>query len=324
MMTLAQFLEKQPIFSDKDLAVIVTSLSRSVAQVSELVATAAFRGLTGLTGATNIQGEQTEKLDDAANNVFKEALVSLESCALLVSEEEEQVIEAKGKNAGGAFLISYDPLDGSSNLGVNVSVGSIFSIVRRTDTSLDATETEFFSNSRRIEVAGYSVYGPSTLFVLGIAGGVFEFTLHPQDATFYLTDEQMRIPEDAKIYSVNEGNSSKWSGRDKAFIDSLKVSAASDKNLPSSARYIGSLVADFHRNLKKGGIFLYPADTKNKRGKLRLLYECAPMAFVIEQAGGKAVDDSTSILDLVPSSIHERCPLVIGSKNTVSLYEESA
>lgn len=296
-------------------------LAQCVSKVAPLVRQLPLRDLSAFKGNKNVQGEQTQWLDEEANRIFKEEM-SNSFCGIMVSEEEEAgvVTEASGDKA--EYLLSYDPLDGSSNLGINIPVGSIFGIWQRSDPKIPVSEKEFSQPGRNLIAAGYSIYGPATMLVMTWGNGVHEFALNEFKGEFYLTAESLEIPAMGKIYSCNEGNSSAWDAQTKRFIELCK---SRDEGLgtPWGARYVGSLVADFHRNMKKGGIFLYPGDSKNPRGKLRMLYECIPMAYICAAAGGKASDGKTNILDLVPTQIHERCPLILGSKEMVQRYEKS-
>ncbi|MCB0340502.1 MAG: fructose-1,6-bisphosphatase, partial [Bdellovibrionales bacterium] len=200
----------------------------------------------------------------------------------------------------------------------------IFSIFKKLASNTGpASEKDFFQAGKELVAAGYAVYGSSTVFVYSAGEGVHEFTLDPTIGEFLLTNENIVLPEKSGIYSINEGNTHNWGEEIKAYVEALKFGGEGVER-PYSARYIGSLVADFHRNLKKGGVFLYPADKKNQRGKLRLLYECIPMAFIAEQAGGRAIDGKRDILEIVPTGIHERCPLIVGNKADIALFERIA
>ncbi len=295
-------------------------MSDCLVKISTLVKEMPLKDLSQFKGEKNPQGEVTQWLDTESNQVIKDAFSGKGECALIVSEEETSSVPA-GKTAGqGEYLLAIDPLDGSSNLGVNIPVGTIFGLWQRENPSTPAKESEFFVPGRNLIAAGYSIYGPNTLFVLSILGHVLEFVLDENSKEFILISENLKIPSNGKIYSINEGNYATWGQQTKSFIDYCK---GANDSTPLSARYIGSMVADFHRNLKKGGIFIYPADQKNPNGKLRMLYECLPMSFVCENAGGRSSDGSKDILDLIPQSIHQRCPIVIGSRELVDRYDRS-
>jgi len=296
-------------------------LAFCISKVAPLVRQQPIKDLSSFTGNKNVQGEQTQWLDEEANRIFKDEM-SRSYCGIMVSEEEEAGVVTEASDGRAEYLLSYDPLDGSSNLGINIPVGSIFGIWQRSDPKAPATEKEFLQPGRNLIAAGYSIYGPATMLVVTWGNGVHEFVLNELKGEFVLTAESLEIPTLGKIYSCNEGNSSAWDVKTKKFIEFCK-SRNEELGAPWGARYVGSLVADFHRNMKKGGIFLYPTDSKNARGKLRMLYECIPMAYICAAAGGKASDGKTNILDLLPTQIHERCPLILGSKEMVQRYENS-
>jgi fructose-1,6-bisphosphatase I len=274
-------------------------------------------------GDTNVQGEDQKKLDVYANEQFISALKSGGECLAIASEENEDLVDvesAVSKNA--QYVVCMDPLDGSSNIDVNVSIGTIFSIYRRLPNQSGPTTVEDFLQKGTEQVAaGYVIYGSSTMLVYTTGKGVNGFTLDPSIGEFCLSHPDMKIPEGGKIYSINEGNYSHFPTGVKKYIKYCQEDAKEDKR-PYSSRYIGSLVADFHRNLIKGGIYIYPSTLKSPNGKLRLLYECNPLAFIAEQAGGKASDGKNRIVDLQPTSLHQRVPLFIGSKEMVDLAEK--
>jgi fructose-1,6-bisphosphatase I len=239
---------------------------------------------------------------------------------VMASEENDELIEIPDRFPAGDYVLVFDPLDGSSNIDANVSIGTIFAIYRRVTARGKGTVEDLLQPGNRILAAGYIIYGSSTMFVCSTGGGVHGFTLDPGIGEFILSHENIRVPEKSKVYSVNEAYYDKWEEPVRKYVDYLKSGQA--ETGPSTARYIGSLVADFHRNLLYGGIFLYPADSKNKSGKLRLLYEANPMGYIIEQAGGYASDGKQRILDKTPTDIHERTPLFIGNRDMVELAEK--
>ncbi|MCF8304477.1 MAG: class 1 fructose-bisphosphatase [Bacteroidales bacterium] len=279
--------------------------------------------ILGYEGSTNIQGERQKKLDVFANEHFIKALQHGGQVAAIASEEEDgMIIYDNPTSRKGKYVIAIDPLDGSSNIDVNVSIGSIFSIYRRiSDIGEPANKKDVLQPGNKIVAAGYVIYGSSTMLVYTTGKGVNGFTLDPSIGLFILSHPDMRMPDDGKIYSINEANYIYFPEGVKKYIKYCQVDDKAT-NRPYKTRYIGSLVADFHRNLITGGIYIYPGTTKQPMGKLRLLYECNPMAFLAEQAGGKATDGFFRILDIDPYDLHQRAPLFIGSKNMVEKAEE--
>ena len=272
----------------------------------------------GDAGAENVQGEQQKKLDVLAHETIKKALFMRDDVAGFASEEEEDFIAfntERGKNA--KYIILTDPLDGSSNIDVNVAVGTIFSIYRRvTPIGSPVTLEDFLQPGSRQVAAGYVVYGSSTMLVYTTGNGVNGFTYDPSLGMFLLSHENIRIPEQGSIYSVNEGGYVRFPQGVKKYIKYCQEEAPQE-NRPYQSRYIGSLVSDFHRNMLKGGIYMYPQASSYPQGKLRLNYECNPMAFLAEQAGGLATDGKQRILDIQPQSLHQRSPFFTGSRQMV-------
>lgn len=294
----------------------LSQLLRDIALASKIVNRETNRaGLSNIAGAfgqTNIQGEEQQKLDVIANIRFMRALSKGGEVCAIVSEEEDAVIDLK--NSSGKYVVAIDPLDGSSNIDVNISIGTIFSIYRRkTQMGSPITEEDIMQPGSDQVAAGYILYGSSTMLVYTTGNGVNGFTYEPSLGEFFLSHPDIIAPEDGNIYSVNEGLENSWDEEVRKYISTCKTTSF-------SARYIGSLVADFHRNLLKGGIYLYPATSKNPKGKLRLLYEANALAFLAEQAGAIATDGTQSILDLLPKSLHQRTPLIIGSKKMVERF----
>ena len=277
----------------------------------------------GATGEKNVQGEGVQKLDEYANAVIKSAMDHTGRLCVMASEEEEDIIPIPEQYPCGHYCLLFDPLDGSSNIDANVSVGSIFAIFRKKSKGPRGTLEDCLQRGTDLVAAGYVVYGSSTMFVFSTGDGVDGFTLDPSVGEFLLSHPDIQIPARGKIYSVNEGNRPYWDENTVRYIDHLQqVDPATGR--PYTSRYIGSLVADFHRNLLYGGIFLYPLihkGDKPPRGKLRLLYEAIPMAFICEQAGGGATDGKQRILEIEPTELHQRVPLVVGSREDV---EEAA
>ncbi|HET9233933.1 MAG TPA: class 1 fructose-bisphosphatase [Candidatus Eisenbacteria bacterium] len=270
--------------------------------------------ILGKTGDVNVQGEEVMKLDEFANRTIFQALDHTGHLCVMASEENEDVLAIPKEYPIGKYVLNFDPLDGSSNIDANVSVGTIFSIHRRcTPGDGPGCAEDCMQVGRKQIGAGYFVYGSSTMLVYSTGQGVHGFTYDPSVGEFLMSHEDIRIPKRGSIYSINEGYSELWDDGTARYISSLKAR-------PYKSRYIGSLVADFHRTLLYGGIFLYPADKKNKQGKLRLLYEASPLAFIVEQAGGMAIDGRRPILDVEPTSLHHRVPLIIGSEEDVKEY----
>lgn len=279
----------------------------------------------GFTGDENVQGEMVKKLDVFANEVLVNSMAAGGHICAVCSEEEENFLPVKdiymNKLLQNKYVVHFDPLDGSSNIDANISIGTIFSIYKRISDSGPGTLQDCLQPGFKQVAAGYVVYGSSTILVYTAGQGVHGFTLDPSVGEFLLFHEDMKIPKKSTTYSVNEGNFSKWSPGVQKYINYLKSPDNGDAKSYSS-RYVGSLVADFHRNLLYGGIFIYPADEKNKNGKLRLMYEANPLAFIVEQAGGRASDGKNRILEIVPEELHQRVPLFIGSEEDVIIAEK--
>ncbi len=283
------------------------------------VSKAGLLDLLGKTGDTNVQGEEVQKLDAFAQRVMYQTLDHTGHLCAMASEEEEGVLTIPPEYPCGKYVLNFDPLDGSSNIDANVSIGTIFSIHRRvTPGDGPGTEEDLMQAGHRQVCGGYLVYGSSTMLVYTTGQGVHGFTYDPSVGEFLMSHENIRIPKKGNIYSVNEGNAIRWDEATRRYIEFLKNGDREDH--PYKGRYIGSLVADAHRTLLYGGIFLYPADSGHPRGKLRLLYEASPMAFIVEQAGGMAVDGKRRILDIEPTKLHQRTPLIIGSDEDVKEY----
>jgi fructose-1,6-bisphosphatase I len=291
--------------------------------VSREVNKAGLVEILGLTGETNVHGEQVQKLDDFANRTFIGILERSGRVCILATEENVDAIKILPPYESGHYAVALDPLDGSSNIDANVSVGTIFSIHRKISKGPRGDEEDLLQTGRNQVAAGYIIYGSSTMMVYTTGNGVHGFTLDPSVGEFLLSHPDIRIPQRGNQYSVNEGNFLFWSKGIKEYIHYLKQRDSSTGR-PYTARYIGSLVSDFHRNLLQGGIFLYPADTKDpkkKHGKLRLLYEASPMAFICEHAGGYGSDGRQNILDIEPTDLHQRTPLIVGSYEDVKECE---
>ncbi|MGA9269142.1 MAG: class 1 fructose-bisphosphatase [Lutimonas sp.] len=309
-------------YSSGELSRLLSSIKLAAKVVNHEVNKAGLVDILGAAGETNIQGEDQQKLDVYANEVFMSTLVNREIVCGIASEEEDEfvIIEGKNRSHDNKYIVLIDPLDGSSNIDVNVSVGTIFSIYRRvTPLGTPVSEEDFLQPGNLQVAAGYVVYGTSTMLVYTTGHGVNGFTLNPAIGTFYLSHPNMTFPDDGKIYSINEGY---YVHFPQGVKDYLKYCQEEKDDRPYSARYIGSLVSDFHRNMIKGGIYMYPTSSKAPQGKLRLLYECNPVAFLAEQAGGKASDGYRRILEIKPKELHQRAPIFVGSKNMVGVVEE--
>jgi fructose-1,6-bisphosphatase I len=286
--------------------------------ISRDVRRAGLADILGEEGTMNVQGEMQQKLDVFANETIRNSVQHTGRTCVLASEEDEEPVPVPAGRPVGKYVLLYDPLDGSSNIDVNVPIGTIFSIHRRlTPEGGPGTLQDCLQPGRTQVAAGYILYGSSTMMVYTTAKGVHGFTLEPSIGEFLLSYPSIRTPEVGKYYSVNESNWNRWSAPMHRVVAAFKNGSQEDGISARNARYVGSLVADFHRNLISGGIFLYPADTKSPSGKLRLLYEAAPLAFIAEQAGGAATDGTGPILDVEPRALHQRVPLVIGSKADV-------
>jgi fructose-1,6-bisphosphatase I len=303
-----------------------TSLLNQVGLAAKLITSkvrrAGLANILGYTGQTNVQGEEVQKLDEVANETLISSLGRRGHCAAIASEEMEEIMVLH-KDPRARYVMVFDPLDGSSNIDVNISIGTIFGVLRRPDHTRIADETDFLLPGKELLAAGYVLYGSSTMLVLttGAKGGVHGFTYDPTVGEFFLSHENIRTPERGKTYSINEGNYALWPEPVRRWNRWIKEEDKASGR-PYGGRYVGSLVADAHRTLLKGGIFAYPSDTKSPGGKLRLLYEANPFAFLFEAAGGKATTGSERVLDLVPTKLHQRVPLVLGSPHDVDVFEE--
>ncbi len=304
---------------------LLTDIATAAKIISYHVNKAGLVDILGGAGGTNVFGEHQQKLDVFANELMVRALVHGGKLCALASEESEDIIEIPKDYPIGKYVCCFDPLDGSSNIEANVSIGTIFSILRRvTPDGKPGTVEDVLQPGYKQVCAGYVIYGSSTMMVYTTGNGVYGFTLDPSYGEFVLSHPDIKIPKKGKIYSVNESYFDYWDEGVKNYIRWAKKVVPEDGR-PMNSRYIGSLVADFHRNLLYGGIFLYPGDNKSpsrRQGKLRLLYEANPMAFIVENAGGRASDGFRRILDIQPTDIHQRTPLIIGSEEDVKIAEE--
>ena len=298
-----------------ELSQLLRDIGLAAKIVSREVNKAGITNLLGQYGSQNVHGESVKKLDVFADDQIKSALERSGIVSMMISEESNELIRLE--SSGGKYIVFFDPLDGSSNIDVNVSVGTIFSIYRRkSPRNRSPKESDALQPGDRQAAAGYVLYGSSTMLVYTTGMGVSSFTLDPSIGEFMLSDDDIRIPEFHPQYSINEGNASGWPEGVRNYIDHIKkVDPASRR--PYSLRYIGSMVSDLHRILLLGGIFLYPPNVSNPKGKLRLMYECNPMGYIIEQAGGLAVDGRDRVLGIVPKTIHQTAPVYMGSRQNV-------
>ncbi|MFZ0450306.1 MAG: class 1 fructose-bisphosphatase [Desulfatiglandaceae bacterium] len=328
--TITQHILSQQRQSPEATGAFTTLLSELIVAakvISREVNKAGLVDILGGTGDVNVQNEQVQKLDVFANRVIVERMQHIGQLCCMGSEEVADLIEIPSQYPKGQYILVFDPLDGSSNIDVNVSIGTIFGIYKRTNADSDAEVMldEVLQPGIQQVAAGYFIYGSSTMMVYttGKGTGVHGFTLYPSVGEFLLSLENIKIPETGKIYSINEGNDQYWDEKTRKMVEYFK---GSDNSLgrPYTARYVGSLVADFHRNLLKGGIFMYPADMKDPKkpnGKLRLMVEANPLAMVVGEAGGYASDGQGPILKVKPSELHQRVPLYIGSRKDVEIAE---
>tara|TARA_R110002096_G_scaffold305242_1_gene500118 strand:+ start:668 stop:1669 length:1002 start_codon:yes stop_codon:yes gene_type:complete len=322
--TLGEFIidnQKHFKYSSGELSKLINSIRLAAKIVNHEVNKAGLVDILGAAGETNIQGEDQQKLDVYANEVFKSALVNREIVCGIASEEEDEHITVQGKHNAhdNKYVVLMDPLDGSSNIDVNVSVGTIFSVYRRTTPlGMPVKKEDFLQKGNEQVAAGYIVFGTSTMLVYTTGHGVNGFTLNPAIGSFYLSHPNMKFPKNGNIYSINMGH---YAHFPQGVKDYIKYCQAEEDDRPYSYRYIASMVSDFHRNMIKGGIYIYPSSSKAPKGKLRLLYECNPMAFLAEQAGGKATDGYQRIMDIQPTELHERVPIFCGSNNMVEKAE---
>ncbi|HEY9727431.1 MAG TPA: class 1 fructose-bisphosphatase [Chroococcales cyanobacterium] len=300
----------------QDLSAVMNRIALAAKLISRRLSRAGLvEGALGFTGTVNVQGESVKRMDIYANDVFISVFKQSGLVCRLASEEMEKPYYIPENCPIGRYTLLYDPIDGSSNVDINLNVGSIFSIRRQEGDDLDGNARDLLQHGRNQIAAGYILYGPSTMLVYSMGKGVHSFTLDPSLGEFILNNENIRVPDHGPIYSVNEGNFWQWEESIRDYIRYVH------RHEGYTARYSGALVGDFHRILMQGGVFLYPGTVKKPEGKLRLLYETAPLAFLMEQAGGRASTGTQDLLDVVPEALHARTPLVIGSKEDVALVE---
>jgi len=301
-----------------DLRLLIEVVARACKQISYQVSKGALGEALGSAGSENVQGEVQKKLDILSNEILLEANEWGGNLAAMASEEMEKIFPIPNRYPKGNYLLTFDPLDGSSNIDVNVSIGTIFSVLRCPD-GMEPSEEAFMQPGSAQVAAGYAVYGPQTVFVLTTGYGVNCFTLDRELGSWVLTQNNMQIPTETREYAINASNSRHWYAPVQKYVNELNEGKDGPRKEDFNMRWIASMVADVHRILNRGGVFMYPADkrTPDRPGKLRLMYEANPMAFIVEQAGGAATDGEQRILDIVPTSLHQRVPVFLGSKSEV-------
>ena len=317
--SLSQFLiERQRAGKiNADLRLLIETIARACKAISTRVNKGALGGGHGNAGNENVQGEMQKNLDVMSNEILLEANEWGGNLAALVSEEMEDVKPTPTHYPRGEYLLLFDPLDGSSNIDVNISVGTIFSVLR-CPKGVDVPDEKCFLQPGRDQVAaGFAVYGPTTLFIITVGDGTYVFTLDRESFSFALTQENVQIPADTAEFAINASNMRRWEAPVKRYIDECLAGTEGPRGKDFNMRWVASMVADVYRVLSRGGIFMYPRDSKNKDGRLRLMYEANPMAFIVEQAGGTATDGRNRILDIKPHKLHQRIAVVLGSKNEV-------
>jgi fructose-1,6-bisphosphatase I len=321
--SLTQFVleEQGTAHRDYGFSLLMSQVALVSKVMSHQIGRAGLADILGSTGTINVQGEVVQKLDQFANDSFVRILGSGGLVCMLASEEMEKPVQFLESGTEGRYVLLYDPLDGSSNIDVDGTLGTIFSIYLAKNPGRPDPTSDILRKGIEQFAAGYVIYGPSTILVYTRGSGVHGFTLDPEMGEFFLSHSDIRIPRRGKTYSVNQGNYHDWLPETQKYIDYLLEKDSKDGR-PYSMRYVGTLVADLHRTLLTGGIFLYPASKKSPDGKLRLMYEVSPMAFIVEQAGGKAIRGEERILDVQPSSLHQRVPLIVGSPEDVDIASE--
>lgn len=322
--TLTQYLveqQRENSLVTADVRLLLEVVSRACKSIGHAVSKGALGGVLGNQGSENVQGEAQKKLDVISNDMLLEANAWGGLLAAMASEEMDTIHKIPSHYPKGDYLLLFDPLDGSSNIDVNVSIGTIFSILKAPEgiKNREATEEDFLQPGRQQVAAGYALYGPQTLLVLTIGNGVVAFTLDRELGSWVLTQENIRIPEDTKEFSINMSNMRHWDESVKRYIEDCLAGETGPRGKNFNMRWVASMVAEVHRILQRGGIFMYPWDKRepNKPGKLRLMYEANPMSMLVEQAGGAAVDTVNPILDIQPTNIHQRVSVILGSKNEV-------
>jgi len=324
--TIESHIVKEQLFHPQargDFSALLRRIALGVKFIEVRVQKAGLLEVLGNVGSHNVQGEEQQKLDVLANITMQAIFQGVGYAAAVASEEEDDFVLIPKGLAEGRYIVAFDPLDGSSNIDANVSIGTIFSIYRRVTVTGQPTLEDFLQPGLNQVAAGYAIYGSSTMFVYTAGNGVHGFTLDREFGEFILSNPNIKLPEICRVFSANDMNYPLWDEPTRQFVDHLRR-RQEKRYEKTTSRYIGSMVADVHRNLLYGGIFLYPSDKKNKNGKLRLLFEANPMAFLIEQAGGAATDGLRRILEIKPDSLHQRVPVILGNKEEVELYKKYA
>lgn len=322
IVTIERFIfDNQPAHARGEFTNLLYDIALAAKVISYKTNRAGLIDILGRVGMTNIQGEEQQKLDIYANDIIFRVCDHTGRLCVMASEENETILEIPPQFPKGTYVLIFDPLDGSSNIDVNVSIGTIFGIYRCLDWEHRGRLADCLQPARKLVAAGYILYGSSTMLVYSTGKGVHGFTLDPEIGEFLLSHENMKYPEPAQYYSANHANFRQWTSGVQKYVNWLQGIEGKD-HLKLSERYIGSLVADFHRNLLKGGIFMYPGEVKKPSGKIRLLYEAGPLSFLAEQAGGYGSMGTGSILDIVPTNLHQRTPMFIGNRSLVKKAEE--
>lgn len=324
LMTLERFIheqEHQHPSATGEFSALLHDLSVAAKLVWREVSKAGLVNIIGATGRTNASGDAVKKLDEFADETIYKAMDYSGHLCVMASEENEDILQIPEEYRSGGYVLLYDPLDGSSNIDANITIGSIFSIYKRVSAGGKGKLEDCLQQGLKQIAAGYIIYGSSTVFVYTAGNGVHGFTLDPSVGEFVLSNENIVIPKKGKIYSMNEGNYRNWDERLQNYIQYITEDDKASGR-PYSLRYIGTMVGDAHRTLMYGGIFAYPGDKKNPEGKLRLCYECNPMAFIIERAGGRAIDGTQRILEIKPKTLHQHTPVFLGSVEDINLCEE--
>jgi fructose-1,6-bisphosphatase I len=321
IVTIERFiLDYQPDYARGEFTNLLYDIALAAKVIAHKTNRAGLVDILGGAGATNIQGEQQQKMDVFADDIIFRICDHTGRLCAMASEEQDDIIHIPEQYKKGSYVLVYDPLDGSSNIDVNVSIGTIFGIYRCVDWDLRGRAEDVLQSGRKLVAAGYVLYGSSTMLVYTTGQGVHGFTLNPELGEFLLSHENMRLPDPPTYYSVNHAYYHRWSPAMQRYLSWLQ-GRGEENNLALSSRYIGSLVADFHRNLLRGGIFCYPAEKNKPNGKIRLLYEAGPLAFLAEQAGGYASNGYEPILDIEPTDLHQRTPLFVGNRSLVYQLE---